>query len=201
MPLSTTTTKTTPATLIDAVNILLRAIGQADVQSLDLNKMNQHAYAALGCLNEAAVTVQEQGWHFNTEEEYPAVPDVSGEISVPPEWVNVKLAPRSAGRYRVTVRDGKLYDKSKRTSVFTETIYLEFIKVYPFEDVPAAIRYYIVARAGAAFGPGRVPDSQTYRFSKEEESLALSAAHKADDEEAGNNLPETSPHFYQMRRR
>jgi len=194
------TTKTSPATLLEAVNMLLRAVGRSSVMSLDPSRLDQTAVSALEAINEESVRVQSKGWNFNTEEEFPAQPNTDGHIVLPASWVRVKLHPRS-GSLRTVQRAGKLYDKVKRTFVFEDTVYLNIIKVLPFEDVPPAVRYYIVARAGRIFGPGKVPDSSTYRFTKAEEDIAESEALQADTEDEGNNLPEASPHFMTMRQR
>lgn len=200
--LDPSTTKTTPVTLNEAVNILLRAIGKAGVMALTPESMDQAAYDALACLNDASVEVQSQGWHFNREEEYPVPPEPDGSIPIPASWTHVKLSAKSAQDMRCTVRDGRLYDKLKRSyTSFTSTVYLDFTEVFPFEDTPAHVRQYIVARAGRAFGPGRAPDSLTYRFTKDFEDIAQSEALQRDDEEHGNSLAETSPHFISMRRR
>lgn len=196
------TTKTTPVNLLGAVNMLLRATTRSEVQDLTPGKINQAAQSALLVLNEQSVLVQTLGWHFNTEEGYPVSPESDGSILIPDTWTNVRLSEKSAGTYRATVRGGKLYDKETRSfTTFTKPVYLDFVEVLPFEDVPAPIRYYIVASAGKLFGAGKVADSFTYRFTEAEEARALSAALQYDDEASGNVLPETSPHFRRMRKR
>ena len=199
--------------------------------------MGQEAGKALTIISDVSVQIQQQGWYFNEEIEFPLNPSaVDGTIVLPANCLSVKKstrqlpkevrAPSDRNRF-FTMRGWNnpnvggsgqgfyLYDLANQTyywtttnslgnttnqPLFTNTIYVEMILAYPFEDIPQAIRWYIMAKAGNLWGVGRVPDQQTYRFTQAVVDEAESEARKFD-EEARDAEPEENPHFMLMRRR
>lgn len=179
--MATNTTSTSPGTLLEAVNTLLRAIGATEVMSLNTADMDQRAQGALQVLSEQARVVQLKGWHFNTEEDYPLSPATDGRIALPINTAAFKVSARSRSM-DVAQRGLYLYDRRQHTFVFTDPIYADLTLLFEFAEVPSAIRWYITAKAGVIFGVGRKPDTGTYRFTSEVEDEALGAALVADTE-------------------
>lgn len=222
-------TGTTPLTLLDAVNEMLAAVGRGPVASTDPDVMGEEAGKALTIISNVSVQMQTQGWYFNEEIEYPLQPSpVDGTIVLPPNCLSVKKSTRSLPKqFRATSdrnrfftergwNNGRyLYDLANQTfywtvtntagnqtpqPLLTGTLFVEMILAYPFEDIPQAIRWYIMAKAGNLWGVGRVPDQETYRFTQTVVDEAESEARKYD-EEARDAAPEENPHFALMRRR
>lgn len=193
-------TPTIPTTLLEATNELLRAVGRAAVSSLEDIDMNLHAQEALSVLNSTCVETQSRGWHFNEETDYPLEPNGDGEIVLPDNTAAVRFSERSASK-DVTQRGNKLYDKRNRTYIFSEPVYVDIVFLFDFADMPQPHRWYNLALAGRKFAVGRVPDTSTYRFTKQVEDDALAAVEQYDSWATNRVASEVNPHFANMRRR
>lgn len=191
-------TKTNSSTLLEAVNTLLRAIGQAEVMSLATADMDQRAQGALAVLNEQSVVVQAEGWHFNEETEAVLMPDSGGIIRLPYNVQAFRLAEKSSAE-NITVRDRKLYNLTKATDRFDKTIRAIITYAFEFSEIPPPIRWYIVCKAGHVFGAGRLR-GEPYRFTKETVEEAYSRALQFDTEARDSSEPESSS-FRARRRR
>lgn len=193
-------TEIIPFTLLEAVNTLLRAIGATEVMSLALADMDQRAQGALEVLSEQARVVQLEGWNFNQEFDFPLTPGSDKKIALPANLARLTVAERSANM-RVVQRGALLYDQAKRTFLFDAPVFTNLTLFFEFSEVPPAVRWYVVAKAGRIYGVGRKPDNGTYRFTKEVEDEARALALTHDTEERDATLPEINPHFRTMRRR
>lgn len=147
-------------TQLQAINQMLSGIGQAPVVSLDV--ANPEIAIALNVLDSVSREVQGEGWHFNTEVNYPFTPDNNGDISVPANVLQLsdnKFA--NTQKYQTVLRNGKLYDKVNHTYTFPvgETIKCDVVWQFDFEDLPQVFKDYITQRASRVFA-GRVLGSQ-----------------------------------------
>jgi len=166
-----------PTTALDAVNDMLRSIGQGQVNSLDAHE-GVDAGNAISALITTSREVQERGWYFNTDYDYPLVPDVNGAIALPPNMV--QFEPEKCWDH-VTERDRKLYDRDKHTFVFdaSTTIRGRVVWLFEFEQLPQAARTYIHRKAGRMFQVGAVGSDLLYQFTREMEEEALAALNRA----------------------
>lgn len=82
----------------------------------------------------------------------------------------------------------------------TGTLLVDLYLAFPFEEIPQAIRWLILAKAARMFAVGRVPDMNTFRFSDTVYQDALAAAEQFDQDDRTTEA-EDSPHFAMMRRR
>jgi hypothetical protein len=191
-----------PMTLRDAVNTLLRVAGITEVDSLVDTGLTKDSQNAINALNRANATVQSEGWNGNTEEEFPVEPNEAGEVEIPDNFLKV-LADRrhSTWNKRISVRDGKLYNLTDRTFVWTDTVYLVVTQSLPFEDLPQGLRWLITCVAGRTYAVGTYPSAGSFRFTEDEETKARSIAEHEDGTQRDQTLVETSPYFATMRRR
>jgi hypothetical protein len=92
---------------------MLTGIGQAPVVSLDI--ANPEIATALAILDTVNREVQGEGWHFNTEVDYPFTPNADDEILVIPITYSKSQTTRyeNVQQYQTVIRGGKLYDKSQ----------------------------------------------------------------------------------------
>ena len=60
------TTQITPTTELQAVNTMLSAIGEAPVNSIS-GTNNVDVSVAKNILDETSLSIQSEGWNFNTE--------------------------------------------------------------------------------------------------------------------------------------
>jgi hypothetical protein len=147
-------------TQLQAINQLLSGIGQAPVVSLDV--ANPEIAIALNVLDSVSREVQGEGWHFNTEVNYPFTPDNSGDIYVPSNVLQLSDNKFSnTQKYQTVLRNGKLYDKVNHTYTFPVggTIKCDVVWQFDFEDLPQVFKDYITQRAARVFA-GRVLGSQ-----------------------------------------
>jgi hypothetical protein len=153
---------------LQAVNIILSNIGQAPVTTL--RSGNVQAEMAENLLDEITKAVQSEGWVFNTEVDYPIVPNSNKHCILPPNvltWDGVEY-----NRADLIIRDGKLYDKRLHTFEFERTLYVNVVWYFQFVDLPEAFRNYITIRAANVFAGRTVGSSEAVRFGQQEESVA-----------------------------
>jgi hypothetical protein len=87
-------------------------------------------------LREISIQVQEEGWHFNTEENVRLIPDlVNQNITLPANCIQCDSTGKDADR-DVTVRGNRLYDKTNKTFTFDNSIEVDMIILLEFNDMP-----------------------------------------------------------------
>ena len=69
----------------------------------------------------------------------------------------------------VVVRNGRLYDLVNHTDEFTETLYLDLVTLYAFEDLPNPFQRYITYRAAVRAATQLVSNPQLAQLLKEDE--------------------------------
>lgn len=198
--MATTTTPTTPKTLLDAVNELLTAIRMAPVMSLSASDLNEAASSARVALDAAAVEVQAQGWEFNTERTATIDPEVTGEIVLPSNTLKVRSARCSYGT-RLVQRGDKLYDPVKRTFSIGEPVQVDIVLALAFEDLSQSFRQWITALAARRFCVPQMPSGATFQYTEDYLVGAQAAAELEDATVRDDDLKATSPHFSKMGRR
>ena len=76
---------------LSAVNAILGAIGQAPVTNL--NFQNPEIGLIYDIFKQCCVDVQQEGWHFNSEDHWPAPVEANGTVLVPlltaSVWISV----------------------------------------------------------------------------------------------------------------
>lgn len=186
-------------TQLQAINQMLSGIGQAPVVSLDV--ANPEIAIALNVLDSVSREVQGEGWHFNTEVNYPFTPDNNGDISVPANVLQLsdnKFA--NTQKYQTVLRNGKLYDKVNHTYTFPvgETVKCDVVWQFDFEDLPQVFKDYITQRASRVFA-GRVLGSQEMvSFNSTDEGVLRANCIAYDTSSSDVNIfgLETGQNFY-----
>jgi len=187
------------ATKLEAVNQMLAGIGQAPATALD--QANPELSIAELTLDQVTREVLGEGWHFNTEQNYPLMPDNSGCITVPPNVLSLsdnKQSNRQA--YQTVLRDGKLYDKLGHTFVFPfgEAVRCDVVWLFSFEDLPQPFQSYVTQRATRVFA-GRVQGAQDMvAFNSQDELILRNNCMAYDTQTSQANIfgIETGQNFY-----
>lgn len=163
----------TPTTELEAVNIMLSGIGETPVNSLD--EVTADVSVANAILMETSKAVQLDGYQWNTEDNYPLVPDSEGLITLHPSIVRVAF--REPDDRELTLRGRKVYDRLNHTYMFDPdtTIYVNITILLPFEELPEAARRYITIRALRVFQERVVGSSTLSQFQQIDEARARSA--------------------------
>lgn len=165
----------TELTEIEAVNTMLLVIGESPVNSLDDGQVLD-AVTARSILSETSQEVQSEGWHFNTEHDYPLARSLaSGEVQAPENLCSFDLNRNRHPGLDVVLRGSRLYDRKSRSFSFSETIYGTVVLFLPFEEMPYSARRYINVRAARIF-QDRIVGSEVLRgFSATDEARARAA--------------------------
>jgi hypothetical protein len=186
-------------TRLQAINQMLSGIGQAPVVSLDV--ANPEIALALDVLEAVNREVQGEGWHFNTEVNYPFTPDVNGDIAIPQNVLSISDNKTSnVQKYQTVLRNGKLYDKIGHTYTFPtgNPIKCDVVWLFEFEDLPQVFKDYITQRAARVFA-GRVLGSQEMvTFNAQDEAIlrANCLAYDTNTSEVNIFGLETGQNFY-----
>ena len=161
----------TPKTELQAVNLILRNMKEAPVNSLS-GTLPLDASKASATLSEVSEDVQSRGWYFNTEY-FKLSPDSSGYISLPANTLSVSSCAGSAG-IPVEHRSGKLYNMTpfKSSFVFSESMYLELVLGLDFSDLPPNARRYIAIRAARVYQVRQLGDQLSSQEDSQEEQKA-----------------------------
>nr|AKH48839.1 hypothetical protein S18_1049_0001 [uncultured marine virus] len=174
----------TKQTKLDAVNIILSNIGQAPVVKLDSG--NPMVETAELVLEEISRTVQAEGWVFNTEFDYPFVPNTSNEIDIADNILSADLPVLS--RYFSQIRGGKLYNRTEHTYEWTTEQKLDVVWLFDFDDLPEAFKNYVTIRAANVFAGRSVGSQEAVRFGQTEELQARAGALEYETQQGDYNI-------------
>lgn len=139
----------TPTTELEAVNECLENIGQAPVSTI-AGDLGVDAQIALNFVRKVNRELQSQGWHWNTEKNYPLTPNSSNNIVLPSATLSVDSTRDDKG-LDVAQRGSLLYNRTDHTFTFTEPVRVEIVLGLVFEDLPETARRYIAMRAARLF--------------------------------------------------
>ena len=184
-------------TKLEAVNRILSNIGQSPVTVLDSG--NPLVEMAELILDEVSSAVQSEGWIYNSEYQYPFVPDSNGFIVIPENVLALDSSAKSGGDVFLIIRQGKLYDKAAHSFVFSGTQKLDVLWLFDFEDVPEAFREYITIRAANVFAGRSVGSQEAVAFGQREEVLARATAIEYDTQQGDYNIFQNRDGYTTMR--
>lgn len=173
------------STELDAVNTMLSAIGEAPVNTLS-GQLPADVAVAMNTLREAIREVQLDGWHFNTEDDYPLLPNQDAEIILPLGVVRVSL--QDPDQRDVIVRGKRLYDRTNHTFKFSETIRATVSMILAFDELPEAFRWYSTVRAARKFQDRTVGADSLHMFHANDEAEARITAVREDMEIGRHSL-------------
>ena len=155
---------------LDAINSMLSIIGEAPLDSLDNGVLHADGAQARSILHRTSKQVQEEGWFFNREENFPLHPDsITQEIHIGNNVLSVdteKLAKN------ITLRGNRLYDMTNHTYKFETTLNATLILYLPFEELPEVAKEYIVIRASRRFQAEAVGSETLHSLSEQDEYRA-----------------------------
>ena len=163
-------------TELSAVNNILGAIGQSPLTTLNFD--NPEVSFIYNLLRDANVDTQAEGWHFNTEKHIKFSPDTNGKIAIGNDILSMDLNDNEARRtYDLVRRNGFLYDKQDHTDDFStiDSIDLDVVRLYNFEDLPIVFRRFITYRASAAAATQLVANPNLVRLLTNQAGLARAA--------------------------
>ena len=175
-------------TELSAVNNILGAIGQSPLTTLNFD--NPEVSFIYNLLRDANVDTQAEGWHFNTEKHVKYTPDTNGKIAIGNDILSMDVHDNHIRRnYNLVRRNGFLYDKQDHTDVFTvDSIDLDVVRLYNFEDLPTVFRRFITYRASAAAATQLVANPNLARLLSNQAGLARAALQEYECNQGDHNM-------------
>lgn len=182
-------------TKLEAVNMVLDAIGESPVSSLTSGLPD--AEAAEAKLDEVRVEILSRGWHQNIEKDVTLKRDASNEILLS----NIYLRVDSTGgdksinvvqRYSNGKR--KLFDINNRSFTFTKDLTVDIIIDISFEELTVELQNYIASRAARKFQESALGSSSLDSFTVRAEMESWAGLQDAEAENEDNNIIRSSPH-------
>lgn len=179
----------TPLTELEAVNMMLDAIGEAPVSGLTGTAQTADVSNAQRILGNTLNEIQAKGWNFNRESNITLTPDGAGNLNVPTNYTRVKIDPDKGDTGADVVHRGtKLFDRKNRTYVFTKNHIISCIVLLPFDQIPECARRYITIRATRAFSDTTLGDQATHAYTKSNELEAKVLLDNEEGENIGHNI-------------
>jgi hypothetical protein len=172
-------------TELSAVNQLLANIGQAPTTSL--NSTNPQISLAQNQLAQINNDVQTEGWVFNTEQNYPFMPDIDGHIVIPSTVLRLDTPP-NAGSAQPVIRGGKLYDKIAHSYIWSGVQEFDVVWLFDFADLPEAAKQYITLRASNLFAMRMTGSLEVAKYAEREEAAARAALLEYECNQGGYNI-------------
>ena len=175
-------------TELSAVNSILGSIGQAPLTTLDMT--NPEVSYVYNIFRESLIDVQNEGWVFNREENVPLSPDSTTKyIDWPADALRIDVTGNQYDRsMNVVKRANKLYDKVLKKFEFDQTIYVDIVRVYEFEDIPSVFQRYITYRASTRAATQLVSNPQLVQLLAQQEGLARAACMEYECNQGDNNF-------------
>ena len=174
-------------TELQAVNLLLSAIGEAAVSSLETATTVEvtQAKKLLSNVNRAA---QQKGWHFNTEWDVVLTRDSDDRIPLSESILSVY---QPGQLMTIRGRSGSMFAYDLDNNTFTWTKNLNnavTITLLDFIDSPNTFRQYVTTRAARIFQEEIIGQVSAETVNRQEEAEAYADLLDDDAERAGLNV-------------
>jgi hypothetical protein len=176
-------------TKLEAVNIIISVIGESPVNSLTGVNVPVTVVQADAVLTETNKAVQSEGWHFNTEYNYPLVPDsVTKKITLPTTTLKIDVDPDVYTDSDPVQRGLKLYDRKNRTELWTKELKSIITFHLDFDEIPEQFRHYITVKAARIFANRLLGSREIEGFALRDEIEAKARAIDSDSETADRTI-------------
>lgn len=157
-------------TELEAINILLAAIGTSPVNNIDT--ANTDAVMAKNYIHNALKEIQTEKWYFNTEDNYQLIPDINNEIHLADNIINIDSIGRFGENTNLIPRGKKLYDRLNHTYKIQNPITANIILCLEFDELPETAIQYIIAKAARKYQEELLGDPSLRTWTKEDEATA-----------------------------
>ena len=178
---------TVPMTELDAVNLLLAAVGEAAVSSLE-TATTVDVTQAKNLISNINREVQQKGWHFNTEWDVVLSVDSDSRIPLGTSVLSV-YSPTKLTTIRGREGSPFLYDLDNNTFIWTTAINdAVTITLLDFEDIPQTARQYITTKAARVFQEEIIGQVSAETVNRQEEAEAYADLLDDEGERSGFNV-------------
>lgn len=169
-------------TKLGMVNTCLLGIGEiplAEGTVLENLQPGTDGAIARDVVATTIIQVLSKGWFFNTDKDFPFIPDSYGFIVKPPNLLRID-AGRTTNRNIVTVRGNRLYNMETQDYKFDNVTPLDAIWIIDYEELPHQAYNYIALRAARKFQQAVVGSSDLYQFTMTDEQEAFMEFERED---------------------
>ena len=175
-------------TKLEAVNTMIGVIGESPINSISGSSLPVSVVTALNVLDEVSREVQSDGWHYNTEYEYPLVRNASNKFSLPANVLKIDTPVDKYLDIDIVQRGTTLYDRKNHTDVFSEDLDVTITFELNFEELPQQFRSYITIRAARKFANRFLGSQEIESFTLRDEINAKATAVDSDSDNADRTI-------------
>ena len=179
-------------TELEAINIMLAAIGEAPINSLT-DTITVDARTAQNTLTEVNKEVQSEGWSFNTEIDVTLTRDGSNQINLPINVLRVDANIHQHPTIDPIQRGLKLYDRQNNKYEFDEDLICTVVYFREFNEITEQARRYINIKAARVFVDRLIGDQGLRTYTQEDETRARAILTESDYANADHNLLRGDP--------
>ena len=179
-------------TELEAVNIMLAAIGEAPVNSLT-GQVPVDVRIAQSTLIEVNKRIQSEGWSFNTEIDVTLTRDASNQIALPQNVLRVDANIHQHPTIDPIQRGLKLYDRLNNKYEFEEDLICTVVYFRPFTELTEPARSYINIKAARVFVDRLVSDDALRSYTEQDEIRARAILMETDLANGDHNILRGDP--------
>ena len=180
-------------TELEAINIMLAAIGEAPVNSL-AGTVPVDVRLAQSTLTEVNKEVQSEGWSFNTEIDV-TLPrnNASKQIALSTDVLRIDPNIHQHPTIDAIQRGLKLYDRLNNRFEFDEDLICTVVYFRTFDELPEPARRYITIKAARIFVDRLVSDDGLRTYTQQDEVRARSILMETDLANGDHNVLRGDP--------
>ena len=179
-------------TELEAINIMLAAIGEAPVNSLT-GTVTADVRTAQSTLNEVNKEVQSEGWSFNTEIDVTLTRDASKQIALSTDILRIDPNIHQHPTIDAIQRGLKLYDRLNNKFEFDEDLICTVVYFRTFNEIPEPAKRYINIKAARIFVDRLVSDDGLRTYTQQDEMRARAILMETDLANGDHNLLRGDP--------
>jgi hypothetical protein len=170
-------------TKLEAVNIILQILDEEPINSIN-GEIPLEATYALNTIDEYSREIQSRGWDYNTEYQFPLIPNSDEEIILPQSTLEVDidfLIVGNSGDIKHYIQRGtRLYNRTDRTFTIPRELKATMVSYLDWDDLPEPFRRWIYIRAGRVVSNRAIGDRTADAFTQREELDAETIAKNYD---------------------
>ncbi|CAB4165330.1 tail tubular protein A [uncultured Caudovirales phage] len=178
-------------TELDAVNLMLFAIGESPINSIEDTGLVE-AVTARATLYNVSRQLQQQGWKWNTLKAYTLSPTypLPGTIPLPSNTLRVDTTRQYglANIYDYVDEGGQLFDVANNTNLFSADVKVDIVLLKAFDKLPSAARDLIASRAARMFQQAIIGSAQLSQFEGIDENQCLRTLQATETRNANANV-------------
>ena len=182
----------TATTELEAVNIMLAAIGESPVNTLT-GTLPVDVKLAQTTLEEVNKEVQTEGWSFNTEINVELTKDGSNHIALASNVLIVDPNIHDHPDVDAIQIGLKLYDRKEHTYEFDDDLKCTVVYFRTFDEIPEPAKRYINIKAARIFVDRLVGDEGLRSYTQQDEIRARAILMETDFSNADHNILRGDP--------